>query len=75
MYELQIGTCHGHLPSVSTRIKSCAAAAADFQDSEMSSGWRAEMRQSVLWGKTGITGLQIFSGTDFMNPILIPPYI
>ena len=32
------------------------------------------MRQSVLWGKTGITGLQIFSGTDFMNPILIPPY-
>ena len=27
--SLQIGTCHGCLPSISTRIKSCAAAAAD----------------------------------------------
>ena len=30
-YQLQIGICHGHLPSSSTRIKLCAAAAADFQ--------------------------------------------
>ena len=29
----QIGTCHGCLPSTSTRIKSCVAAAADFQHS------------------------------------------
>ena len=29
--QLQIGTCHGHLPSNSTRIKSCAAAADDLQ--------------------------------------------
>ena len=25
IHQLQIGTCHGHLPSTSTRIKSCAA--------------------------------------------------
>ena len=29
--QLQIGTCHGHLPSTSTRIKSGATAAADPQ--------------------------------------------
>ena len=30
---------------------------------------------SLCFGKTGRTGLQIFSGTDFMNPILASPYI
>jgi len=40
------------LLSTSTRIKSCAIAAADFQHPpERSSGWRAEMRHSVLGGK------------------------
>ena len=29
--QLQTGTCHGRLPSTSTRIKSGAAAAADLQ--------------------------------------------
>ena len=29
--QLQIGACHGHLPSTSTRIKSCTIEAADFQ--------------------------------------------
>ena len=29
--QLQIGTCHGCLPSTSTRIKSCATVAADLQ--------------------------------------------
>ena len=29
--ELQIGTCHQLLPSTSSRIKSCAATAAEFQ--------------------------------------------
>ena len=29
--QLQIGTCHELLPSSSSRIKSCAATAADFQ--------------------------------------------
>ena len=29
--QLQIGTRHGHLPSTSTRIRLCAAEAADFQ--------------------------------------------
>ena len=29
--QVQIGTCHGHLPSPSTRIKSCTGAAAYLQ--------------------------------------------
>ena len=29
--QLQTGTCHGHLPLTSTRLKSCAVAAADLQ--------------------------------------------
>ena len=29
--QLPIGTCHGHLPSTSTKMKSCASAAAGFQ--------------------------------------------
>ena len=29
--QLHFASCHGHLPSTSTRIKSCDAAAADFQ--------------------------------------------
>ena len=31
MCQVQMGAWHGHLPSTSTRIKSCAAAAADLQ--------------------------------------------
>ena len=31
--QLQIGICHGHLPSTSTGIKSCSAVAADLQHS------------------------------------------
>ena len=30
-HQLQIGICHGHLPSRATRIKSRAIADADFQ--------------------------------------------
>ena len=30
-YQLQIGTRHRHLPSISTRIRLCTAVAADFQ--------------------------------------------
>ena len=38
--------------STSTRIKPTASAAADLQSSpERSSGWRADMRHSVLWTK------------------------
>ena len=50
--QLQVGTCRGHLPSISTRIKSWAAAAADLQHLLKGvSGWRAAMRYYVLWGK------------------------
>ena len=44
---------------------------------ECSSWWRAEMNLSAwgcVWG-TGRTGLQIFSGANFMSPILLSPYI
>ena len=55
-----MGTCQEHFPSTSTRMKSCAATAADFQQSpERSSGLRAEIGHSVLRGKTGRIGLQI----------------
>ena len=66
---------HGRLPSASVRIKSCAAAAADFQHP-----LKVESRNEALCalGKTAITGLQIvkyFSGANFMSPILISPHI
>ena len=66
---------HGRLPSASVRIKSCAAAAADFQHP-----LKVESRNEALCalGKTAITGLQIvkyFSGANFMRPILISPHI
>ena len=73
----QVGTCHGHLPSTSLRTESCAAAAADFQHSLKSSGWRGEMKHSVLREK--LTGRSsdsyIFSGADFISPILVSHHI
>ena len=49
--QLQIGSCHWHLPSTSIRIKSCAAAAADFQDPLKGvQGGEKKMRNSVLRG-------------------------
>ena len=45
--QLQTGTCQGCLPSTSTRIKSCAAAAADLQHLLKGVRGRAEMRHSV----------------------------
>ena len=54
-----MGTCHGHLPSTSTRIRSGAAAATDLQY-PLKGVHDAGMRHSILW-KTGGTGLQISS--------------
>ena len=49
---LVLSNTNWQVPSTSARIKSCAAAAADFQyPPERSSGWRAEMRHPVLWEK------------------------
>ena len=45
-YQLQIGTCLGHLPSTSTRIKSCAAVAAHLQHPLKES--RMESRNEAL---------------------------
>ena len=66
--QLQVGTCRGHLPSTSTRIKSCTAAAADRQHPLKEC--RVESRNEALCalGKTGLTGLQIVG--YFQEPIL-----
>ena len=74
-HDLATQQQHGHLPSASIRIKSCAAAAADFQHP-----LKVESRNEAFGalGKTGITGLQIvryFSGANFMSPVLISPHI
>ena len=55
----QIGTHHGCLPSISTRIKSCAAAAADFQ--YPLKGAQGEEQKEALWalGKLAEQVLQI----------------
>ena len=55
--QLQMGACHGHLPSTCTRIKSCAAAAANLQYPLKEFG--AESRNEALsagvggWGRKG----------------------
>ena len=57
--QLQIGTCRGCLPSISTRIKSCIPAAADLQHPLKE--FRVESRNKALCvqEKTGRTGLYI----------------
>ena len=58
--QLQIGTCHAHVPSTSTRIKSNAAAAAGVQHplNRVQSGDK-EWEHCLCSGKTGRAGLQI----------------
>ena len=63
--SIQIGTCHGHLPSTSTRIKSCTAVAALIFNTP-GKEFRIESRNEALfaqgageWGRTGRIGLQI----------------
>ena len=50
-----IGTCHGSLPSTSTRIQSCAAVAADLQH-PLKGVQGGEMRHSVLVGRGKLVG-------------------
>ena len=54
-----LSTANWHLPSTSTRIKSCAAAATDLQYPWKE--FRVDSRNEVLcaWEKIGRTGLQI----------------
>ena len=47
-----------HSPSTSTEIISWPLQLPTFNSPERSSGWRSRMRRSVLWKKTGRTGLQ-----------------
>ena len=58
------------LPPTSTRITSHAATAADLQHSLKELRVENRNEESVLRGKTGMTGLQMFSGADFMSPFL-----
>ena len=53
--QLQVGSCYGHLPSISTRIKSCTASAADVQHplKEVEGG---EQKRGTLAGG-GVVGL------------------
>ena len=80
--QLQFGTCHGHFLSTSTRIESCAAAAVGSQHPLKGvEGGEAERRHSVLrkgtWGnwQNRASDSQIFSGANFMNPVLVSPHI
>ena len=57
--QLQIGTCHGCLPSTSTGIRSCAASVANLP--HPLEEFKVESRNEVLFaqGITGSTGFQI----------------
>ena len=62
-----------HSPSASTKIKSWPLQLLIFNAPERSSGWKSGMRHSVLWGKTGRTGLQIVR--SFQEKILWVPIL
>lgn len=71
------GTCHGCLPSASTRIKSCAAVATDLQHALEE--FKVESRREALcapgnWQARSLDS-QMFLGADFMNPLLISPHM
>ena len=71
-----VSATHWRLPLTSTRTESRAAAAADFQHALKGVRDGGEGRHSVLGGKTGRPVLQIliFSGDNFMGPILASPH-
>ena len=74
----QVGTCHGCLPFTSTRIKSCAIAAADLQHllKEVQDGdqeW-GTLCSGKNW-QSRPSDSKIFPGEDFMSLILISPHI
>ena len=76
MCQPQVGTCHECLPSTSTRIKSCAAAAADLQHPLKK--FRLENRNEVLCAPGKLAGQvfrKLFSRADFISPILVFPHI
>ena len=62
-----MSTTNWHLPSTTTRIKPCTAAADDFQHllKEVQDG---EQKWGILWAKTRRMGLQI--SRYFQEPIL-----
>ena len=70
-----VSTTHWHLPSISTRIKSYAAAAADFQHPLRGvHGEQQKWATLLLWGKwqNRASDSWIFSGASFRHPVLVP---
>ena len=58
-WQLQIDTCHWDLPSTSTKIKSCAGTAADFQHSLQGFQGGEQKWGTLCSEKPSRTGLQI----------------
>ena len=76
--QLQLDTCHWHVPSTSKRIKSCSAATAELQHpvKAVQSGRINEaLCDQGNTSKDRFSDSQIFSGANFMSPILISPHI
>ena len=74
--QLEIGTCHEHLPSTSTGVKSCAAATAGFQP-PLKGVQGGEQRWGILLWKSlaGKVFRQTFPGADFLSPIFVSHHI
>ena len=69
---MTLSTTNWHLPSTCTMIESCCCRYWSSTLPERSSGWRAEMRYSVLWKnwQNRSSDSYGFSGADFMTPSL-----
>ena len=75
---LLLPTTNGHLPSTSTRIKSWAAAAADLQHPRKGAQDGDQEWGTLCSGKNWQnrpSDSKIFSGDDFMSPMLASPRI
>ena len=76
--QLQLDTFHWHLPFTSKMIKSCSAAAAEPQH-PMKAVQSGRINEALCdQGNTSedrFSDSQIFSGANFMSPILISPHV
>ena len=77
-HEEALSTTNWYLPSACTRIKSCAAAVADFQCPLKGFQGGEQKRDTLCSGKNWqdrSSDSWILSGADFMSLILVSPYI
>ena len=68
-----MSTTNWHLPSTSTRIKSCAAAGADFQH-PLKGVQSGDRNEALSAGSTGLQIVMTISRSDFMSLILVSPH-